>query len=303
VPNETTDALELEDQAEEYPEDRGEILMEAAAAWRRAGDGLRATTLLEGLVADGGEDGCYARVELAAQLLDDGLLDDALARLADLARDPALHDGHCQCAAELLAEHGQNREALRWYDRLVARLAPERLEAVREADGWLAMESIALRGRREVRRELGLPSDATDEIVKDPPRGGLEALVERAALRPRHAGVERVLIFQREERAEAHRRWPDHYDDDPVHFIEVERRRRAHAEAGGRAVIVPGTVAGLVAFADAHGGSPLDEATRTRYCTSIPDGQALPWPPARNAPCWCGSTAKYKKCCGRPGIG
>jgi hypothetical protein len=77
--------------------------------------------------------------------------------------------------------HGQYGEALRWYDRLVARMAPDRLDAVREADGWLAMESIALRGRREVRRELGLPPDATDEIVPDPPEGGLDAMLERLA--------------------------------------------------------------------------------------------------------------------------
>jgi hypothetical protein len=58
VPNETADALDLEAEALEYPDDRGEILIKAAAAWRRAGDDLRATTLLEGLIAEGGEDGC-----------------------------------------------------------------------------------------------------------------------------------------------------------------------------------------------------------------------------------------------------
>ncbi|TDC03308.1 SEC-C metal-binding domain-containing protein, partial [Actinomadura bangladeshensis] len=26
----------------------------------------------------------------------------------------------------------------------------------------------------------------------------------------------------------------------------------------------------------------------------------LAWPPERNAPCWCGSGRKYKKCCGSP---
>ena len=112
-----------------------------------------------------------------------------------------------------------------------------------------------------------------------------------------------MLIFQRAERAEAHRRWPDDYDDAPGHYAEVERRRRVHAEAGGRAVIVPGTVAELVAFAETHGGSPLDEEVRRRYCASIADARTLTWPPARNAPCWCGSCVKYKKCCGRPGTG
>ena len=282
----------------------GEILMEAAAAgggratprgpvccWRGSSRRRRGR-----LLCPGGTGGAADR----------GAPDEALARLAELARDPALHDGHCQWAAELLAEHGQPREALRWYDRLVARMAPDRPDAVREADGWLAMESIALRGRREVRRELGLPPDATDEIVPDPPEGGLDAMLERLAgleRRTPHRAVERVLIFQRAERAEAHRRWPDDYDDDPGHYAEVERRRRAHAEAGGRAVIVPGTVAELVAFAEAHGGSPLDEEVRKRYCASIADARTLTWPPARNAPCWCGTGVKYKKCCGRPGNG
>ena len=261
--------------------------------------------LLEGLVADGGEDGCYARVDLAAQLIDEGEPDEALAQLAELARDPAVHDGHCQWAAELLAEHGQQVEALRWYDRLVARMAPERLDAVCEADGWLAMESIALRGRREVRRELGLPPDATDEIVPDPPEGGLDALLERLAgleRRTPHGCRASVDLPACRARRSA-RRWPDDYDDDPGHYAEVERRRRARAEAGGRTVIVPGTVAELIAFAEAHGGSPLDEEVRKRYCASIADARTLTWPPARNAPCWCGTGVKYKKCCGRPGNG
>jgi hypothetical protein len=28
----------------------------------------------------------------------------------------------------------------------------------------------------------------------------------------------------------------------------------------------------------------------------------VPWPPERNAACWCGSGRKYKKCCGAPGF-
>ncbi|GAB3669054.1 hypothetical protein GCM10027589_36050 [Actinocorallia lasiicapitis] len=33
-----------------------------------------------------------------------------------------------------------------------------------------------------------------------------------------------------------------------------------------------------------------------------PEGTFIPWPPDRNAVCWCASGAKYKKCCGRPQI-
>jgi SEC-C motif len=303
VPNDSATALALDAEAEECPSERGEILLEAAAAWQRAGDGAQSRALLEGLVAGGGHDACYARVELAAQLFEQDLRDDALARIAELARDPALDEGHCQSAAELLAQHGLLRESLRWYDRFVARLSPDRLDAVAGEDGWLSFESVPLRGRREVRRELGLPPDVTDEIAPDPPPNALENLAAGFARVRKREVVERMLIFQRAERAEAARCWPDLYDDDPGHFAEVERRRRAHAESGGQTVIVPGTVAGLVAFAEEHGGSARDQEVRRRYCMAIPDDQALPWPPARNAPCWCGSGFKYKKCCGRPGLG
>jgi len=33
-----------------------------------------------------------------------------------------------------------------------------------------------------------------------------------------------------------------------------------------------------------------------------PEGELIPWPPERNDRCWCGSGAKYKKCCGRPTV-
>ncbi|ROO82838.1 SEC-C motif-containing protein [Actinocorallia herbida] len=33
-----------------------------------------------------------------------------------------------------------------------------------------------------------------------------------------------------------------------------------------------------------------------------PEGELIPWPPERNDACWCGSGAKYKKCCGRPAV-
>jgi tetratricopeptide (TPR) repeat protein len=33
-----------------------------------------------------------------------------------------------------------------------------------------------------------------------------------------------------------------------------------------------------------------------------PEGELITWPPERNDPCWCGSGAKYKKCCGRPSV-
>jgi hypothetical protein len=57
-------ALEVEAQLDEYPDERGEILLEAARAWLQAGKGARALELLTSALELGGEDGCYARCEL-----------------------------------------------------------------------------------------------------------------------------------------------------------------------------------------------------------------------------------------------
>jgi tetratricopeptide (TPR) repeat protein len=41
------------------------------------------------------------------------------------------------------------------------------------------------------------------------------------------------------------------------------------------------------------------ENARADYAAQLlSEGKAIPWPPNRNAPCWCGSQRKYKKCCG-----
>lgn len=54
------------------------------------------------------------------------------------------------------------------------------------------------------------------------------------------------------------------------------------------------------------GADPLKIERRMRADMSAriltPEGELIPWPPERNDPCWCGSGAKYKKCCGRPTI-
>jgi tetratricopeptide (TPR) repeat protein len=172
------EAAALEAEAEEYPDERGEILLEAAAAWRGAGRADRARELLARLVAGGGEDACFARFEMAEGFFEDGAVDEAYAELDRLAREPALTEGHCTFAAELLAERGDLEGALRWYDRAVARLDPEDLQALRGPEGWMQMSSVMLRGRREVRRRLGLPADATDELAPPAPLAGQPVDVE-----------------------------------------------------------------------------------------------------------------------------
>jgi tetratricopeptide (TPR) repeat protein len=308
----TNEARALEAEALEYPDQRGEILLEAAGAWRRAGDRERSDALLVELIDAGGEDAGYARFERASALFADGRVDDARAELAALARDPELHDGHCGLVAELLSGRGDHAEALRWYDRLVARLTPDRLEALTGPAGWMSLDSVPLRGRRHVREQLGLVPDATDEIVPVAPMEGTDLLRWPATTEelrdhldvggPRPA-VLRMLTFQRAERAEAQRRWPETYGDttDDEYYPAAERRWREMADRGvGSIQVVPGVVADLAAYADEVGGSAADQAVRTRYVDTVPESRMIAWPPPRNARCWCASGRKYKQCCGRP---
>lgn len=337
-------AAELEAEAAEYPDERGEILLEAAEAWQKAGETARAVELLQTLIEAGGEDGCYARCQLTELRFAEGDDAEAYAELERLSRDPALTDGHCTISAELLADRGDLAAAATWYDRAVARLSDEQLEALRGPDPWMRMEAVMLRGRRHVRRKLGLLPDAMDEIDCDSPwsletdsdgeplrfpvggdgpslllpaAGGapasrypaprlpadvdeLRQLMDEGAAPPRQV---RMLVFQRAERAEAQRRWPQEYGDpDEEHFPAAERRWRELAEMGVPSIrVVPATVAGLVEYAERTGGSPTDSDVKSTYSRTFPEENTIAWPPARNAPCWCGSGAKYKKCCGRAG--
>jgi hypothetical protein len=304
---EVREAEALERDAEDYPEERGEILLAAAAAWRRAGEPRRAREILEALVEEGGEDAGYARIELAGSAFENGDSEAATAWLDALVKDPDLHEGHCQLAGELLAEHGDLSGALRWYDRYVSRLTDHQLAALEGEHGWLRDAAIVLGTRREIREKLGFAPDSTDELVPSrpaDPMGEIDRLL--AGIAPggsAHRARVRLLVFPRAERTEAARRWPDLYDDDPGYFLEVERQRRADAEAGaGSAILVPASVAELVAFAEREGGSPTEETTRLRYLATVPQERHISWPPARNDRCWCGSQIKYKRCCGRPNI-
>lgn len=306
-------ARSLEADAVRYPDERAEILLEAADAWRMAGEYDRALALLAELIEAGGEDGCHARFQLAEIHFERGADDLASAELAALARDPALDDGHCTFVAELLDERGDLAGAAKWYDRAVARLDDEAIEGLRRPDGWVSMlTGVLLGNRRNVRERLGLapdamdglvPSppapDATDELVPSPPTD-LDGIRERISAGARPRAV-RLLTFQRAERIEAQRRWPDEWEGEEYYEAAERRWRELSAEGVPSIRVVPCVVDELVAFAEQTGGSPTDSNVRVKYCETVPEQRTIAWPPSRNAVCWCGSGVKYKKCCGRPG--
>jgi SEC-C motif/Tetratricopeptide repeat len=61
--------------------------------------------------------------------------------------------------------------------------------------------------------------------------------------------------------------------------------------------VVPVVVDDYSAWCAEHDEDP-EEARAAYAADRMQDGEAIPWPPGRNEPCWCGSGRKYKKCCG-----
>ncbi|MGO9319321.1 MAG: SEC-C metal-binding domain-containing protein [Solirubrobacteraceae bacterium] len=98
-------------------------------------------------------------------------------------------------------------------------------------------------------------------------------------------------------------RWPSLAEDwaDVAHADYCRRLEgnikwtRAH-DVPVRAV-APIVVEDFIAWCEERDEDP--EHARALYSAHrFADCEAIPWPPARNEPCWCGSQRKYKKCCG-----
>ncbi|MGH9056067.1 MAG: SEC-C metal-binding domain-containing protein [Acidimicrobiales bacterium] len=75
-------------------------------------------------------------------------------------------------------------------------------------------------------------------------------------------------------------------------------KRLARTLAGHPMRVSPMTVDGLTDYCAGEEAAGTGEA-RSSYAAEIARrGEATPWPPGRNGPCWCGSGRKYKTCCG-----
>lgn len=110
--------------------------------------------------------------------------------------------------------------------------------------------------------------------------------------------------FDRDEWPLAYERWPDLLADCPSDHQEycrrLERKIRSIAKqvSGGRSFVAPITVAALDAQASESELDPGEASSRSTLAAEVLHaGGAIPWPPGRNDPCWCGSGTKYKRCC------
>lgn len=112
-----------------------------------------------------------------------------------------------------------------------------------------------------------------------------------------------ISWFPAGEYEEAIKRWPSLAED----WADVP-----HSEYCGRMdgnikwmrsqgvpirAVAPIVVDEYAAWCAEHDEDP-EEARAAYAAHRMREGDAVPWPPGRNEPCWCGSGRKYKKCCG-----
>ncbi|HWS33144.1 MAG TPA: SEC-C domain-containing protein [Actinoplanes sp.] len=280
------------------PQDAGYALALAAeiaesrskldAALRYADDAVTA-------YGDRDDTGATAARALRARILfRTGRPDDALAELEPLR--PAL-TRHSDAAAYLgaaLAAGGKNRLAEEWLTEAVKTVLDERTAAGQTADPVSADDAgllfFLLQQRHRTRHTLGLSHDVHDNLA--------DRLETRLARTPAATTADDDLLFWPEsEFTTVVKRWPElaevygaTWDD---HRTRLEQRL---TRRGGTPSLLPGVADDLARFAGI--GGTADAAARQGYARSLAAGTGLiGWPPARNDACWCGSGAKYKKCC------
>jgi tetratricopeptide (TPR) repeat protein len=253
-----------------------------------------------------------------------GDLPAALALAERAAALPAEPGFARACYAELLVKSGREEEGRKAFEAVRPQLlqdlmAPEYLGDTLEACGlaslgeqWLgeaarsliaggesdaaAVEMVfeLVKERHRLRETLDLGHDDLDDLYHE-----LQAAIETSL-----AGESRALLFwPAPEFTKLLARWPEQAEtfgsDWDEHRAGVELALTGWSQAGVMGVgLLTGSVDDLVAFAAAEDADPTDEETLGDFADDVADRLgAVDWPPQRNAPCWCGSAVKYKKCC------
>ncbi|HMJ32396.1 MAG TPA: SEC-C metal-binding domain-containing protein [Baekduia sp.] len=163
------------------------------------------------------------------------------------------------------------------------------------ADGETLRQIVTERTRALT--DAGLAPGAIDESARLALARAAAQGVDTPVATPYFSAIEFALAVEA---------WPgfaeDWRDDGHAGYaLELDRRMRAIApNAPRRPVVVPLTVEMVRERAAAEGLDEEAAEARARVAYEIAqEGGAIPWPPGRNEPCWCGSGKKYKKCCGR----
>jgi hypothetical protein len=310
-PDPYTAAVRAQDLARKDPENQQELLIEAAGEWEAASKPDRALAICDSLLSQGCDNAPLIQALRIGILWDTGRETEA--------REAAehLHAAHPRSpepwhhVAETFEAGGDLPSAAQWFTAGITHVlgATPYLEAIREAGA--DAEDLFI-GRHRVRRRLGLPHDDWDTLADTLHAAHSPTPLEETnspTPLPAHLAAKitalhihrftEIPYWPEPEHAELLRRHPDlstvYGPDHPAHRRQVELRLRAlHAEGASPLAVTPTTAAAYDSFASANPASPPDAFTPTN------PAKPIPWPPHRNAPCWCGSGLRYKKCCGSP---
>ncbi|MDE3720527.1 SEC-C metal-binding domain-containing protein [Nocardiopsis sp. N85] len=271
----------------------------------------------------------YATHALADLLHGQGRPDEAARLIDGLLDSGRLDRGLALILAEDFTATGALDRALHCYNIACRSILAGPAETVAGLD---RIGLVPLLGRAAVRERLGLTPDGHDLAAREADRHRPDAASEPRRLsgdvgadlpsdmfdrpfpeadepRPLPETVrENHAFFPSPALAEARERGLLPADTDPAaHHHGIERTLRAQAR--GFPDVHLGTIAvtpdEITAFAAEHGLDPADPGTLRAWISAVPDPgspRVTAWPPERNHPCWCGSTRKYKKCCGSPSL-
>jgi tetratricopeptide (TPR) repeat protein len=120
-----------------------------------------------------------------------------------------------------------------------------------------------------------------------------------------------VSWFPADQFDQAMRTWPDLSQDwDITNYTDYTHRLERHLHkmttTGPVTLwIAPIQIEAFQRWCHHTGRDPATNSARAGYAAErarIAAPELIAWPPARNAPCWCGTGHKYKKCCGHPNV-
>jgi tetratricopeptide (TPR) repeat protein len=281
--------------------DESYALSLAAEITVRTGDLERAISLAERAVAaqelhgDGTAD--YSHALLAELLIRSGRHDDGMAILSRLRPLMSTDPLAGSLVAEALEAVGQVELAVDWLSEalaaaiaLEAGLDEEDPELIRGTEVVFELATC----RHRMRGELGLDHDEYDELADELQRS-LEAMDE-PGLRVFWPQPDFEALTERWPALAAE--WESSWDE---HRRLLERDLQGWSQAGRTEVLILQASADeLTEFSLRQGLAVIDSDVEEAYLEHLldsPDAHEVVWPPQRNAPCWCGSGAKYKKCC------
>ncbi|KOX19631.1 SEC-C metal-binding domain-containing protein [Nocardiopsis sp. NRRL B-16309] len=306
----------LQDLLAQAPDHAGEALLDYVGDLTRAGRIDQARRVLEVLRAypPAPDDRQYASIELVRLLHHSGE-EQAVAEVeritAELLSPGGLGAGPAELLAEDLEARGELADALRCLNLASRDLLAEPPE---DLEGLEARYLTALIRRSRVRAQLGMELDAHDEVAVASARRLLAETygdVGEGETRTEGSEPDRYVevLFSRQAFDDARTRGllpheaAEHGADAYYRAAERNLRKQSSERPETRWSVVLHGVAEIEAFAEQTGMDTGDRATALSWSEAeiaAHDPRLMPWPPQRNEACWCGSTRKYKKCCGSP---